>query len=285
MKNVVTRSITGIIFIAVIVSSILSASTTRIPFLVLFLFFSIVGVYEALRMVEKKNVHPNYFIAIATTVLFYCGWGLLFLWDVTFDYYDALGGAMVLLMVLLIFLLPIIELFRNKENAMLNVMSTILPLIWVVIPFTILCTFLVEPGWIFVLVMFITIWLNDTAAYCVGNLFGKHPLFKRVSPKKSIEGFVGGLVLTVGIMTLLWYFGMFSDCEVFEAAWSMPVYTTIIVITGTFGDLVESLFKRDCGIKDSGKILPGHGGVLDRFDSMLLAIVGTLIFLLVSHNF
>ena len=116
-------------------------------------------------------------------------------------------------------------------------------------------------------------WVNDTGAYCTGMLLGKHPLFKRISPKKSWEGSIGGAV--------------FSIAAAFALAHFFPILSTVewvglgltVVVFGTWGDLTESLMKRYLGIKDSGNILPGHGGMLDRFDSAIMAIPAAVVYL------
>jgi phosphatidate cytidylyltransferase len=124
----------------------------------------------------------------------------------------------------------------------------------------------------FVLALFVFIWINDTGAYIVGSLWGKHRLFERISPKKSWEGFFGGLLFTVASSFLFAHFNP-----------EIPYYHWIalsvgVVVFGTWGDLVESLMKRTLGVKDSGKAIPGHGGFLDRFDSLLLAVYAVLFY-------
>jgi phosphatidate cytidylyltransferase len=116
-----------------------------------------------------------------------------------------------------------------------------------------------------VLMIFIFIWLNDTGAFLIGTWIGKHRLFQRISPKKSWEGFWGGLVVVVAASLLF-------ACYLKELLWyQWLIFALITVVAATWGDLMESLLKRTCGVKDSGKILPGHGGMLDRFDSAILA--------------
>ena len=125
------------------------------------------------------------------------------------------------------------------------------------------------------LALFILIWTNDTLAYCTGSLLskrpgGNHAMFPRVSPKKSWEGLTGGLVAAILAGAVLAHYGWLPACPC-HVALSGGVLALIIAIAGTFGDLMESLLKRSVGVKDSGRFLPGHGGILDRFDSMLLA--------------
>ena len=124
--------------------------------------------------------------------------------------------------------------------------------------------------------IFIFLWVNDSGAYCVGSLLGRHKLFPRISPGKSWEGSIGGAVFVLAAAYAISYF---LDTDQMLA---MPVWLglgLVVVVFGTWGDLVESLFKRTLGIKDSGNILPGHGGMLDRFDSSLLAIPAAVIYL------
>jgi phosphatidate cytidylyltransferase len=124
--------------------------------------------------------------------------------------------------------------------------------------------------------IFVFLWVNDSGAYCVGSLIGRHKLFPRISPGKSWEGSVGGAVFVLAAAYAISYF---LDQE---QLLSMPAWLglgLVVVVFGTWGDLVESLFKRTLGVKDSGNILPGHGGMLDRFDSSLLAIPAAVVYL------
>ena len=125
------------------------------------------------------------------------------------------------------------------------------------------------------LCMFILIWLSDTGAFCVGSLCGKHKLFERISPKKSWEGFFGGLLFCIAAGAAFHY--LFDILDL----WTSMLFGAIVCVFGTWGDLVESLIKRSLGVKDSGNILPGHGGILDRIDSLLLVVPATILFLLI----
>ena len=128
--------------------------------------------------------------------------------------------------------------------------------------------------------VFVFLWMNDTGAYLCGSLLGKHKLFPRISPGKSWEGSIGGAVLVIIVAVGIWYlteqYGV-NDLQLSMMEWIGMGLT--VVVFGTWGDLIESLFKRTLGIKDSGTILPGHGGMLDRFDSSLLAIPATVVYL------
>ena len=134
-----------------------------------------------------------------------------------------------------------------------------------------------------VLAMFMFIWINDTGAFCVGSLIGRRRLFERISPKKSWEGFWGGLVFCIAFSI---FFALVFD----KFFYNLPVnifiaFAIVVSVFATFGDLFESLLKRSAGVKDSGKIMPGHGGILDRIDSLLMVGPICFCFLLIAKSF
>ncbi|MGB3619549.1 MAG: phosphatidate cytidylyltransferase [Catalinimonas sp.] len=162
----------------------------------------------------------------------------------------------------------LIKLYKREKKPFTNIAFTFLGIIYVALPFALL-HFAVFAGGAYdyqvVLGVLFLLWSSDTGAYFAGVNFGRRQLFARVSPKKSWEGAVGGLVAAVGMATALSY--GFRHLP----AWQWFCIAVIIVVTGTYGDLVESLFKRSIAIKDSGTAIPGHGGFLDRFDGLLLS--------------
>ena len=128
--------------------------------------------------------------------------------------------------------------------------------------------------------MFAFLWVNDAGAYICGSLLGRHKLFPRISPGKSWEGSIGGGLLVVGAAVLVWYLtDLYEVNDLGLTAYEWAGLGLVVVIFGTWGDLIESLFKRTLGIKDSGNILPGHGGMLDRFDSTLMAVPASVVYL------
>ena len=180
------------------------------------------------------------------------------------------------------------ELYLKKENPLNNWAYAMFSQMYIALPFALLnvlafhsdeTTSISQYNAILPLSIFIFNWVNDTGAYCTGMLFGKHRLFERISPKKSWEGSIGGGVFCIIASLVLAHFFPFMSVGV----WIGLALT--VVVFGTWGDLTESLLKRRLGIKDSGHILPGHGGMLDRFDSAILAIPAAVVYLYVVSLF
>ncbi len=173
-----------------------------------------------------------------------------------------------------ILLLLIAELFRNKGSAIQNLGSTLLGILYIgafssaiirIREFYSDAPYYQNGGWI-IISIFITLWLTDSAAYFLGSAFGKHKLFPRVSPNKSWEGAIAGFLFSMVTMVVLKAF-VLSFLSWIDAV----VFGLIIGLFGQIGDLIESLIKRDAGVKDSSNIIPGHGGIFDRFDSLIFS--------------
>jgi phosphatidate cytidylyltransferase len=261
-KNLILRSITGSLFVAVVVASIFLHA---FAFGILFFLFTLVGSYElvkASKEIENLSINkPIVYISSSLTYLF------VFLYSYSVE---------TKLMFLLFLLLPIaflVELYRKKEMPFVNVAYSFLPALYIALPMGLLNYFREIDGGKLLLAFFVTIWAGDTFAYIVGSLIGKHRLFERISPKKSWEGTIGSMILTLGLSAFYPY--LFGTLQL----WQWIVFVMIALLSGAFGDLVESLFKRSVSIKDSGSILPGHGGVLDRFDAVILASPFIFVFL------
>lgn len=268
MKVLLTRTLTGLLFVAVVVFSILS---NPLILLNVFLIFTCIALFEYRNLLNIKQIYlsPVFFII---GLLFYLLVGYSDLWEMT-SYqhifpYLAIGIFM---------LFPILEMFHKKESMPLRVIiAQISGILLLVFPLAFVNHFLLfEQGKWILLALFILIWSYDTFAYCVGSLIGKHPLFQRISPKKTWEGSIGSAVLTLGLSYCFIYFFPFVGIS----AWQWMEMAGIVVLMGTLGDLCESMFKRQLGVKDSGSILPGHGGILDRFDSLLFVVPFVLIYL------
>ena len=266
MKNLVLRTVTGVLFVAIVVASILLYDVTKIPFYVLMLLVSVGGTWEFLKMAGVLRRWPQSIFAmlvsamIAMVPLLVSDFDLLavFFCNIPFLFFFIVLFAM--------------ELFRKEQGTSpLQVVALyLLPPFWIAIPVSLMgiVVSVKEP---LLLALFIIIWLNDTLAYCAGSLFGRHKLCERISPKKTWEGFIIALVLTVAASVSFAFIGYFTDAvQWYPLQWAG--FALVSVLFGTLGDLVESMVKRSCGVKDSGNILPGHGGILDRFDSMLMAV-------------
>ena len=202
--------------------------------------------------------------------------------DVDKEKISAIDARVFLPYLGLLLYLMITELYLKKENPIGNWAYAMLSQLYVALPFALLNvlafqnspeTSSVTYNPILPLSIFVFIWLSDTGAYCVGSLIGKHRLFERISPKKSWEGSIGGAVFSIASSFV------FARFFPFMSMWQWAGLAVIVVIFGTWGDLTESLMKRQLGIKDSGNILPGHGGMLDRFDSALMAIPAAVVYL------
>lgn len=277
MKNFIIRTITGIIFVAAIVSCFLR------PEAMVLLFSIITGltVWEFTGLVnEREDVTINRFISTVA--------GVYFFYAMTYycsDMYAGIAKSVVFIpyLVTIVYLL-VAELYLKQKDPIQDWAYTMLAQMYIALPFSlinVLAFNATSEGYVafntlLPLSIFIFLWVNDSGAYCVGSLLGRHKLFPRISPGKSWEGSIGGAVFVLAAAYAISYF---LDTDQMLA---MPVWLglgLVVVVFGTWGDLVESLFKRTLGIKDSGNILPGHGGMLDRFDSSLLAIPAAVIYL------
>lgn len=265
MNNFVKRTLSGFLFVTLIVCSILLSSFT---FATVFAIITGWTVFEFHKLANLQHtVEVNSRIAvIGAVLLFLCSF--LFASSVFRCPVFSLYGIYIILVL-------IFELYRQKENPFHNWAYFILGQIYIVLPFSLLNFILFMDKWnsLLLLSLFVTIWVNDTGAYLVGVTFGKHRMFERISPKKSWEGFIGGALAAL----LSGYVFSLIIPQISLTNWF--IFSEIIVIFGTFGDLIESLMKRTVDVKDSGKVIPGHGGLLDRFDSMLLAAPVAFIYL------
>jgi phosphatidate cytidylyltransferase len=186
--------------------------------------------------------------------------------------------VLLLLIICSFFLLFIVELFRKQENPFAHIAYSVLGIMWIVLPFSLInhIPSMFADGKYLLLTIFIFVWVYDTLAYCIGSIWGRHRLMERISPKKSWEGTIGATLLTIGFASFMPQ--LFPIFPLTNSQWMF--FALIVVVSATLGDLVESLFKRQLSVKDSGTILPGHGGVLDRFDSIFFVIPFIIIYLI-----
>lgn len=277
LKNLIVRAVTGIFFVTVMVLGILHPHAL----IVLFALITGLSIWEYTGLVNNiKGVKVNRFISTIIGVYFFLAVAGLRLTPVE-------GFVVFVPYILSILYLLISELYLKNENPINSWAYTMLGQMYIAMPFSminVLAFQQVEPGqvtfdYLLPLSIFIFLWTNDTGAYLCGSLFGKHKLFPRISPKKSWEGSIGGGLLVLIVAGVI---GYFTNTDTDPHMLSIPAWIglgLVVVVFGTWGDLVESLFKRTLGIKDSGNILPGHGGMLDRFDSSLMAIPAAVVYL------
>lgn len=277
MSNVIQRTLSGTLYVVVVVASIL---VHPIFFGVLFAIISMMAVRE-FHQLMNSSVFSTVMAMIAAALLFVSSWMLGYFLD---SGEQAAGIAgMSLFYGILVMAALLAELWLKAENPVQNWGNFLQSQIMIAIPFT-LMNFLYFADPYLLLSVFVLIWVNDTGAYCVGSLTakrpnGNHKMFPRISPKKSWEGLIGGIVFAIAAGALLTCLGWFDELYSEQAYIQGMCFAFLIAVFGTLGDLMESLFKRTIGVKDSGNFLPGHGGVLDRFDSILLAVPASLLFM------
>jgi cytidylyltransferase family len=277
LKNLIIRAITGVFFVVAMVLGILHPH----GLIALFALITGLSVWEYTGLVNNiKGVKVNRFISTIAGVYFFLSVAGLCVTPIE-------GFIVFVPYVLTIIYMFISELYLKNENPVNSWAYTMLGQMYIVLPFSLINVLAfqqVGPGqitfdFLLPLSIFIFLWTNDTGAYVCGSLFGKHKLFPRISPKKSWEGSIGGGIL---VLIVAGFIGYFANNSGTPHVLSIPAWVglgLVVVFFGTWGDLVESLLKRTLGVKDSGNILPGHGGMLDRFDSSLLAIPAAVVYL------
>ena len=258
MSNFWQRLLTGIVFLVVLISGILLSQWT---FAILFAAVESLALWEFYRIGRQGGYRP---LAVYGIVGGLATFVLSFLASA-----QIIGTQFLALAAILFIPIFITVLFGRYDNPITTIAYTFYGLVYIALPFALISPIAFHAGGyqgILILGMFIIIWVNDTGAYCFGVTLGRHHMFERISPKKTWEGFIGGALAAVGASLLL---------AKFFAVLTQPQWIVVALLTvtfGTLGDLAESQLKRTVGIKDSSNILPGHGGILDRFDSIILAI-------------
>ncbi|MDE6577896.1 MAG: phosphatidate cytidylyltransferase [Muribaculaceae bacterium] len=259
IKSLLLRTVSGIVYIAIIVGCILWGS---------FPLSIMAAAFAALAIVEFEKITKELSSATVPTLLLDIAGGVCFAF-----------GWMFFPMIIWIFVIlcrMTLELYIKSPTPLANLAKSLMAQLYIALPLGIMAAMGEWWGTHLILAVFCMIWINDTGAFVVGSLLGKHRLFERVSPKKSWEGFFGGLAFnlaTGALFSSLWaqFFGL-------EGLWQWLVMGVIVTVFATWGDLVESLIKRTLHIKDSGNLIPGHGGILDRIDSLLFVMPAVFIY-------
>lgn len=269
MKNFLIRTASGAVMLIVVLGAML---LSKWSFMALMAAIAIGGMWEFYRFAEKAGYNPMKVLGIFTGIMILCiGVAAMLFFELGGDSASAplllITAASAL--VLIVPLMFICELYRKSATPIANIATSLLGALYVAFPMALLLIVPMLLGvgkwnpWIMIFYIFI-IWANDVFAYLFGITLGRHRLFERISPKKSWEGFFGGLL---GAMAMGWV-----AATILEASVPMWVGLALVAaISGVFGDLVESLMKRSVDVKDSGNIIPGHGGWLDRFDALILS--------------
>lgn len=273
--TLIKRIFSGVIYIALIVTAILLLDNSPVVYLVVFPLLIVLGIGELITM-AKDDATQSWLVNIIDML---GGVGIFVALYLHYEGATIQSRSLWLLPIAAYLLLrTIVQLYRPQQNAVHSLERSFLSLGYVALPVAMLNGIMSITAPRLLLGVFIFIWLYDTGAYCVGMLLGRHRLFERISPKKSWEGVIGGILLSVA--------GAYVTHRWFDEFFQVPDFTIwmglsmVVAVFATFGDLVESLIKRTVGVKDSGNILPGHGGILDRIDSLLLVAPAVLIYLM-----
>ncbi len=252
MRETIIRTVSGLLYTSILVASILSS---ELVFIILFYLLSLVCLIEMQKLLRLKS----YALYLLQAILFYL-----------FSFLKFNQDATILLLIITIF----VNLFLVKDLIIVKKIPVFekkkyIIIIFYLISSTIFLTLIPTIEGIFipnlVIGIFLLIWSNDTFAFLVGKNFGKHKLYEKISPNKTIEGFLGGFVFSCVMGAIIWYYSRFL---------TLPIWlgmAVILSIFGTLGDLIQSKFKRQAGVKDSGRLMPGHGGLFDRLDSIIFA--------------
>ena len=282
MKNLMVRTLSGLVLVAVFVGAVLGSQWS---FGALLLLILVGGQTEFYKLARETGLSPQRWMGLAVGVLLFALNFIVFR-QFSRSVTDEAGGAVLYLLLYIGLLLPtlfVCELFRRSATPLANLGATLLGVLYVAVPLSLLLYVPVLAGdgvWRpeTVLCYIFIIWANDVFAYLVGMTFGRHRLCERLSPKKSWEGFFGGLAGAVAT-------GLAAAYALDANYWVWGGLALVASLSGVAGDLVESMFKREAGVKDSGRVIPGHGGVLDRFDALLLSAPYVFLYLLLVGRF
>jgi phosphatidate cytidylyltransferase len=282
MSNFWARTITGLSMVFILLAALWFSGWV---FAVIFMVITVLGLWEFYGLITTENCQPQKYYGTFAGAFLYLTASLMYLipWTLSDAEVHFLALIPFLITMPLILLTFIIEIYRNKQNPLVNISTTILGFLYIAMPFSLLVYFSKPDmfhafGMPVILVgYFAFTWIYDTIAYLYGKQFGRHKFFERISPKKTWEGTIAGAVVTLLTAFVLHF--LVPDLPLTD--WL--ILAGLVIFFGTHGDLVESLFKRSLNIKDSGTILPGHGGILDRFDTMLISAPFVFLYFFFRH--
>lgn len=277
MRNLIVRTISGVVLLGIVLGAAFGGPYAYGSFLLLIV---VVGMWEFYNIAAATGAVPHRTLGLAAGIVLFATSFFLFHGFVSMPQSESavdmlIGG--ILYFAALIPLCFIVELFQESETPLRNVATTLMGIFYVAFPMSLMLFIpvLITGEWkpeAFLFYLFI-VWGNDVFAYLTGIAIGKHKMSPRISPKKSWEGFAGGIVGAIAM-------GAVGSIVVGGSLGMWLGLAAVVAITSVFGDLVESMFKREAGIKDSGKIMPGHGGILDRFDALLISSPFAFVYLI-----
>ena len=278
MKTLIIRTLSGAIYVALIVTAIL---WNYFAFAGVFAVLSALATYEFHKLTNKQeNVNALAWLGTICSFLLFTG----NFFKHTIDNFFYSTTIIMFIYIFLIFGTFIIEILRKKSNPLNNIAYVFFGQIYIALSFVLMFEIYYEFAAILLLSIFVIIWVNDTFAYLVGSWLGRHKMFELISPKKSWEGFIGGIFGAFVAACLLFKFLPEKLFDGFTLnLWQWLIFALIIVVFGTLGDFFESFIKRTVGVKDSGNIMPGHGGFLDRLDSIIFPSLPAMIFLYIIN--
>ncbi len=277
-NDLITRTGAGIIYILVILLGVLGG---RFTFLAVFGAILGIGLFEFYRMVEKDTSH-------AISKIYNVVMGIILFLSVSLYIEDISLYALPAAILVYLLILIASAVFIRRNDIFHGIIYSVFGQIYITMPLSLLMLISYSNqynltgesyDWVPILALFVFLWVNDTAAYFIGSLIGKHKLMEHISPKKSVEGFIAGI-----LFTLLASFIFARLYPEFSTAFWVG-YGVVVALFGTLGDLFESLIKRTCSVKDAGNLIPGHGGILDRIDSLLTAVPAAYLYLMIFLSF
>lgn len=275
MKEILVRTISGVLYISII---IIALFTSREWFMGLFFVLALITMSEYLKLVRLTSYLAYFLLAAAFYFLSY-------------KVFDPRGVYLLLISSTFVNLFLLKDILWVRKIPMFEKKKYVTVIFYIISGFVFLTLIpVIDLNGTFkpelIVAVFILVWSNDTFAYLIGKNFGKHKLLERVSPKKTVEGFVGGLLgaLLAGFVIFKVFKLYIPEDAIRYPLWTWIVLAIIVAVFGTIGDLIQSKFKRQAGVKDSGIIMPGHGGLYDRLDSIIYASPFVYAFLLIVDN-